>query len=509
MAGLSFHRNSERKGGMKKKERKGKFEATWESLRNYECPDWFRNAKFGIWSHWGPQSVPMYGDWYARYMYVQGHPQYLYHVRRYGHPSKFGYKDICALWKAERFDPEALMSLYKKAGARYFMAQAVHHDNFFNYPSKLNRFNSMQVGPGKDICGLWKAAAEREGLPFGLSEHLGASFMWWRTNKWCDAYGPYKGIPYDGNDPEYRDFYFDNYEHVREGEDRINTWSQLGYTKNKKFRKYWLAAATELIDLYAPDLLYSDGSVPFGEGGVTPAGSRDFNAGLKAVAHLYNTSIEKHGFNRAVYNQKDLRPEIYRIGVLDIERSQLPGIHPDPWQTDTCIGSWFYDVRQIFKQPGHIIEMLADIVSKNGCMLLNILQKPDGTIDDETLYLLQELAAWFKLCGEAVHETQPWRCFGEGDSRVLIEGCREDTVEWKSSDFRFTTRGNTLYAFMLRAPDDRVAVIRSLDEQERVGSVRLLGAGDCRFKQSFGTLLVHLPEKLPTKYTNVLRIRIG
>ena len=152
-----------------------KFEASFESLREYQCPDWFRDAKFGIWSHWGPQSVSMYGDWYARNMYIQGSDQYRYHIRHYGHPSKFGYKDICALWKAENFDPDALMDLYVKAGARYFVGQAMHHDHFFNYPSQLNRFNSMQVGPHKDICGLWKAAADKHGLPFGLTEHLGAS----------------------------------------------------------------------------------------------------------------------------------------------------------------------------------------------------------------------------------------------------------------------------------------------------------------------------------------------
>ena len=190
------------------------FEASFESLKTFQCPEWFRDAKFGIWSHWGPQSVPMCGDWYARNMYIQGTEQYEYHLRTYGHPSKFGYKDICTLWKAEKFDPDALMEKYYKAGARYFVAQASHHDHFFNYDSKLNRFNSVQVGPHKDICGLWKAAAKKYGLPFGMTEHLGASFAWWRSNKGADAYGPYVGVPYDGNDPAYRDFYHDNYEHV-------------------------------------------------------------------------------------------------------------------------------------------------------------------------------------------------------------------------------------------------------------------------------------------------------
>jgi len=483
------------------------FEPTFESLWQYSCPDWFRDAKFGIWSHWGPQSVPMFGDWYARNMYIQGTPQYLYHLRHYGHPSKFGYKDICKLWKAEKFNPNELMALYKKAGARYFVAQAMHHDHFFNFPSKYNRFNSVQVGPEKDICGLWKAAADREGLPFGLTEHMGASFSWWSVNKCSDTYGPYAGVPYDGTDPEYKDFYFDNYEHV--SADRTKTAARPWYTSNKKFHDYWLAVIEELIDLYQPDLLYSDGPLPFGERDVSAPGASEFANGLQAVAHLYNTSISKHGENRAVYNQKDRRPEIYRIGVLDIEKSQLPGINPEPWQTDTCIGNWFYDVRQKFKKPGHIIEMLIDIVAKNGSMLLNILQRPDGSIDEETVWLLEELAAWFGVCGEAIHGTRPWRQFGEGDSRVAIDGFREEKVEWKSSDIRYTTKGKTLYAFLLKAPENRVAVLKSLAESEKVASVRLLGGGECAFNQAFGVLTVKLPAELPTPYTNCLALEMA
>jgi alpha-L-fucosidase len=484
-----------------------KFEPTFESLWQYQCPDWFRNAKFGIWSHWGPQSVPMYGDWYARNMYIQGSPQYLYHVRHYGHPSKFGYKDICALWRAEKFAPDELMRLYKKAGARYFVAQATHHDHFFNFPSKHNRFNSMQVGPHKDICGLWKAAAEREGMPFGLTEHLGASFSWWNVNKLSDTYGPYAGVPYDGNDPAYRDFYFDNYEHV--SEDRKRTGVQPWYTSNKQFHSYWLAVMKELIDLYQPDLLYSDGPLPFGARDSSAPGAPEFAPGLEAVAYLYNTSMRKYGENRAVYTQKDRRPDIFKVGVLDIEKSQLADITPYPWQTDTCIGNWFYDVRQTFKKPDHIIEMLIDIVAKNGTMLLNVLQRPDGTIDDETVWLLEELAGWIAIAGEAIYDTRPWRQYGEGDSRVLIEGFKEEKVIWNSSDIRFTTKGRTLYAFLMKAPDNRVAVLKSLTPADKINSVRLLGAGACPFNQAFGVVTVQLPEELPTKYTNVLALELA
>jgi len=482
-----------------------KFDPTFDSLTQFDCPKWFRDAKFGIWSHWGPQSVPMCGDWYARSMYMQNSPQYLYHVRHYGHPSKFGYKDICKLWKAEKFEPEELMKLYYKAGARYFVGQAMHHDHFFNYPSKLNRFNSMQVGPNKDICGLWKSAAEKNNMPFGFTEHLGATFSWWRVNKGSDSYGPYKGVPYDGNDPEYRDFYLDNFEHPSEPNAGA-PW----YTSNIKFRDYWLSVMKELIDLYTPDLLYSDGSLPFGEHwhdkNASSANNQEFKWGLEAVSYLYNASIDKHGKSHAVYTQKNRREEIYSVGILDIEKSQLPGINKKAWQTDTCIGNWFYDAKAEFKKPAHIIEMLIDIISKNGTMLLNILQKPDGSIDDETVYILEELAKWFAVCGDGVYGTRPWRKYGEGDTQALIDGFREEKTKWNSSDYRFTSKNNTLYAFMLKSADNRVAVIKSLEEADKVKSVKLLGGGAVPFEQAYGVLTVKLPEKLPTEYTNCLGI---
>lgn len=476
------------------------FQPTFASLYHYAVPDWFRDAKFGIWSHWGPQSVPMCGDWYARNMYIQDSPQYLYHVRHYGHPSEFGYKDLCALWKAEYFDPDALMALYAKAGAQYFVAQAMHHDHFFNYPSKLNRMNSMNVGPQKDIIGLWKKAAEQHGLPFGLTEHHAASFSWWRTNKQSDAYGPYKGVPYDGNDPEYRDFYHGNDEHADMEKDA--PW----YTGNKQFHAYWAACMKELIDLYTPDLLYSDGALPFKLPGYDSA--EDYKDGLEVVAYLYNASINMYGGNRAVYTQKDRNPDIYRVGVLDVEKSQLGGIQADPWQTDTCIGNWFYDAKQVYKRPEQIIEMIIDIASKNGTMLLNILQRPDGTLDREAEYILKEMSTWFPANGEALYGTRPWKCFSEGETRVKIEGFTENKTAWTPYDVRYTKKGNTVYAFLMGGVMDGAAVLRSFGEGERIRAVRLLGVGQVPFVHEFGVLSVRLPPKKPTEYTSVLAIEL-
>lgn len=484
-----------------------RFEPTFESLREYTAPEWFRDAKFGIWSHWGPQSVPMFGDWYARNMYIEGTPQYEYHLRHYGHPSKFGYKDLCALWKAEKFDPEGLMEKYYKAGARYFMSQGTHHDHFFNYDSQINRMNSVNVGPKKDILAMWKAAADKFGLPFGISEHLGASFSWWRVNKGCDKVGPYAGVPYDGNDPAYADFYFANQEHGTDKPHECVPW----YTENKAFHAYWEKCINEMIERFQPELLYSDGSLPFGshwlgEQSGTNTGGNDYQPGLNVVANLYNTSVKKHGANHAVYLQKDRRPEIYSVGVLDIEKSQLPGIMPQPWHTDTCIGNWFYDVHGPYKQPDQIIEMLVDIISKNGNMLLNILQRPDGTIDEYADYILQKLSEWFAVCGEAVYCTRPWRVFGEGDTRVKIDGFREDKTEWTRNDFRFVQKDGAVYAFLMGAKAGETVVLRSFADED-VHSVELLGYGPLSFTKEFGVLVTALPEKLPVFCANVLKIR--
>ena len=177
---------------------KGSFKPTDESLQQYQYPDWFRDAKFGMWAHWGPQAVPRQGDWYAKKMYLEGDADYKYHIAHYGHPSKFGYKDLIPLWKAERWDPEKLMKLFKKAGARYFVSMASHHDNFFLWNSKIHKWNAVNMGPKKDVVGLWQKAAKKEGLRFGVSEHLAASYNWFQPSRGADKAGPLAGVPYDG-----------------------------------------------------------------------------------------------------------------------------------------------------------------------------------------------------------------------------------------------------------------------------------------------------------------------
>lgn len=495
----------------------GPFDPSWESLRTYQCPDWFRDAKFGIWSHWGPQSVPMYGDWYARNMFIEGHAQYLHHWRNYGHPSRHGWQEMVRLWKAERFDPDGLMQLYVDAGAKYFVSQAVHHDNFDNWNSRHHRWNAVNTGPCKDIVGLWSEAARKRGLRFGVTEHLAASYTWFQSSKGADRGGPFAGVPYAGNDPQAQDLY-----HPNRDEALAANGQWRWYTENADFHQRWFLRMKDLLDQHQPDLLYSDGGLPFvtpekldEKGGRERIGANAPEAGLHLVAHLYNLSAQRHGGrNEAVYNHKDLRAAAAAIGVPDIERGQMNEATPYVWQTDTCVGGWFYDLRQVYKTPKHVIEMLVDIVSKNGNLLLNFTQRPDGTLDDECLHILCTLAAWMKLNGEGIHGTRPWRVAGEGPTATVSkhESFKEDAVPWTTADFRFSARGKIVYAFQMRHPERREAFVRSLGLAggDKVKGVTVPGhAGPVSWRQHEDGLLVRLPERNTCEIVPGLRVELA
>jgi len=290
-----------------------------DSLRNYHAPDWFRDAKLGMWACWGPEAVPEMGDWYARNMYIQGHEQYEDHLKRYGHPSKSGYKDLIPLWKGENWDPDRLMSLYKKAGAKYFCAIAQHHDNVDCWNSRYQKWNSVNMGPKRDIIGGWRDAARKQGLRFGVTEHLGASWNWYGVAHLSDSTGPLAGVPYDGANPAYATLY-----HSGDTGSSSKPWYR---NVPESFQQEWFRRIKDLVDSYQPDLLYSDGSLPFGQYG------RDL------LAHYYNSNPE------AVYNCKfvdDGGQFIEGMCVQDLERGVQDDIKPAPWQTDTCVGDWYY-----------------------------------------------------------------------------------------------------------------------------------------------------------------------
>ena len=477
----------------------GSFEPTWQSLQSFQCPEWFRDAKLGFWAHWGPQAVPMYGDWYARNMYLEGSDQYRFHLRTYGHPSKFGFKDICALWKAENFDPDALMQQYLQAGARYFVALGVHHDNFDCWDSKHHHWNCVNIGPQKDIIGLWKQAANRYGLRFGVTEHLARSYSWFNTNKLADKAGPYAGGPYDGANPEYADFYFPPHGDIT-----------FAYPAQPPewWKKQWFLRVRDLLERYEPDLLYTDGAVPFGE------------VGRRLIAHFYNLNTRNHGGKcEAVYTLKHYSGEfehnhgeyVEGIGVLDVERGVVSGIHPQPWQTDTCIGGWFYDRRAVYKTTADIVHMLVDIVSKNGNLLLSIPLRPDGTFDDESRYVMHGIGRWMAVNGVAIYETRPWIIFGEGPTQTVEGTFNETSQQWTAKDFRFTRNGDRVYAFQMDWPDNRQALITSmrLTDSLRVKEVSLVGyEGTVSWSQMADGLHIDLPPEPPCEAIHVFSIRL-
>jgi alpha-L-fucosidase len=472
------------------------FTSDIESFKAYSYPEWFRDAKFGIWAHWGPQAVPRQGDWYARKMYESdvidrktNKPTgkmgsvYLYHVEHYGHPSKFGYKDIIGLWKAEKWDPEKLMALYKKVGAKYFVSMASHHDNFFLWDSKIHRWNSVQMGPRKDVVGLWQQAAKKEGLKFGVSEHLGASYTWFQPSHGADKTGPMKGIPYDGANPAYQDLY-----HKKTAPDDFG-W----LTKDSANQQEWLASIKEVIDLYHPDLLYSDSELPFGE------------VGRNMLAHFYNQDISKNnGILDAVYTCKHLVSE--GRWVRDIERGAMDSISIDPWQTDTSIGDWYYRTGQKYMTGTEVIQMLVDIVSKNGNLLLNVVQTPEGDLEDDVMSILEEIAAWTPVNGEGIYGSRPWKVYGEGPSTKNQAKGRfggvKDVRPYESTDIRFTAKDNYLYTFCMDTPVKDI-MITSLGKKSRLAekkikSVTILGSEEkIKWKQQDDALVITLPAKLP------------
>lgn len=467
----------------------GHFKPTMESLKQYECPEWFRDAKFGIWAHWGPQSVPMDGDWYARGMYEQGSGHYNYHVSHYGHPSQFGYKDIIPLWKAEKWDPARLMKLYKAAGARYFVSMGSHHDNFFLWNSKLHRWNSVQMGPQKDVVGIWQREAKKNGMKFGVSEHLAASFTWFQSSHGSDKTGPLAGVPYDGSDPRYADLY---HEKAAPGDTGWNS-------NNPAWQRQWFSEIRELVDNYHPDLLYSDSGVPFSN-----------EMGLGMIAHFYNSNAALHGGKlEAVYNCKQSSEGRW---VEDLERGNQPKIDPHPWQTDTSIGDWFYNRNWKYQPVNWVVDTLVDNVSKNGNLLLNVVQRPDGTIDPEVETMLTKMAEWIKVHGEAIYSSRPWQVYGEGAVRSR-GGSFNENFRYSAADIRFTTKGSTLYAISLAYPSNNELLVRSLAKtddptQNALTSVQLLGySGKLEWSQTKDGLLVKLPAKRVSDITVGLRIR--
>jgi alpha-L-fucosidase len=486
------------------------FQPSWESLGQYRCPDWFRDAKFGISAHWDAQSLPEQGDNYAKLIYEDDEPNHEFHVEHYGHPSKVGFKEIDRLWRAEHWQPRDLIQLYRRAGARYFVALANDHDNFDCFASTYQPWNSVNIGPRKDIVGDWAREARKAGLRFGVRVGAADAWSWFGLAQGADDEGPLEGVSYDGKltRSDGRGTWWQGYE----PQDLYAQNHKRGARPDEAYVKRFYLRTKELIDRYQPDLLAFDSrGMPL---------QHTSDVGLQLAAYFYNKDRQRHGGRLdVVLNTKgDATPR--HCLVWDVERGVSDRIEPYPWQADTSIGRWHY-LRSLFEQhqyksPQAVIHMLIDAVSKNGNLLLNVPLRGDGTLDADETALLEKLASWMKTNGEAIFGTRPWKTYGEGPSTEaprppFVSFNERITRPFTARDIRFTTKGDTLYAFTLGWPEGGTLTLKSLAtssaSSRKVKEIRLLGYnGRLKWQQNEGGLTITLPPAKPGEYAFAFRI---
>jgi alpha-L-fucosidase len=476
---------------------------TWKSLGDhFETPAWWRKAKIGIWLHWGPQSVGEDGDWYAKWIYMPqgtwGHYASVYpdHLKRFGHPSEAGYKDILPLWRAEKWDPDKLMALYKRAGARYVIGQGMHHDNFDLWNSKYQPWNAVKIGPQRDILGGWAAAARKQGMRFGIAFHGDYALWWYQPAFLHDLTGPLKDMPYDGaQNYDGKDTWWKKMGLDLKDLYGIDLKEDAAYPADAKtedertafrfqdplshgvpdgdlkvhrdfavwFATKWTHRVIDAIDQFDPDFIYFDGggSYPFC-GTFTGRGLRA-DATPRVIAHLYNKSIKQHGgtLEAMAFAKGNEDPRAIAVNV----ESRFPdGIKRDqPWQTENGLGEWFY-CKGTFYDSGMVIHQMLEVVSRDGNYAVNIPLTPAGELEPGGLKTLQDMGDWMAVNGEGIYDSSAWRVWGEGAVAMKPGnlGPEQAATPYTSQDIRFTTKNGVLYACLMAWPADGTVTIRSL-----------------------------------------------
>ena len=441
---------------------RGPFKDTWESLTKYQAPDWYRNAKFGIFIHWGIYSVPAFGsEWYSRNMYIKDSKEYKHHVETYGSHDKFGYKDFIHMFKAEKFDAKEWSRLFKEAGAEYVIPVAEHHDGFQMYKSEISEWNVYEKGPKRDVLGELKEAFSENDILTGASTH--------RVEHWFFM-GHGKEFESDIKDPMERgDFYWPAMAEA----DHMDIFSEP--TPTEEYLNDWLVRTCEIIDKYRPSILYFDWWIQH---------SAVKGHLRKLAAYYYNRAAE---WGKGVVINYKHDAFVFGSAVPDVERGQFAEIKPFVWQTDTAItlNSWGYTENNRYKNSEDIICDLVDIVSKNGRLLLNVGPRADGTIPEGDKKILSEIGEWLRVNGEAIYGTNVWRKYGEGSTQIK-EGQFTDNLkkEFSSEDIRFTTKDGYVYATVLKCSEDGKYSIKSLAHKKgstvsqfsgNITDVKLLG----------------------------------
>ncbi|SDW30292.1 alpha-L-fucosidase [Lutibacter oricola] len=460
IAVVGFNSCAEKKEQKKEVETAFRYQEDWESIRSgYKVPEWFKDAKFGIFLHWGPYAVPAYSsEKYPKGIYQKswnkgGMNPWSHHREHHGDPSVFGYKDLIPKFKAENFDAKEWASLFKKSGARYVVPVAEHHDGFAMYKSNVTRWNVVNMGPKKDVMQMLSDACKTEGMKFGVSSHFALNRQYYN----------HADPSWDVNDPQYQDLY----------------WKKIERNSlpSKEFLDLWWNRTTDIIDNYEPDLLWFDF-------GLDKPGFEPMHK--KILAYYYNKGLDWD--KGVVFQDKNMKGKSFPedLITLDIERGRMDGIYKYPWQTDTSIGkiSWGYIKDEEYKTSNYLLDELIDIVSKNGCLLLNIGPKADGTIPDEAKTILEEMGSWLTVNDEAIFNTRPWKIFGEGPTKVSKgHHSEKNNKESGFEDIRFTTKGDILYATSLGWPKDGVFTIKSLAkgneyETREIASIKFISGNN-------------------------------
>jgi alpha-L-fucosidase len=490
----------------------GPVQPTWESLeQNYQLPDWYRDAKFGVWMHWGPQCQPGDGDWYAKYLYDQGKPQYQFHLKKYGHPSKFGFKDVINEWKAEKWDPAALVQRFKGAGAKFLLSMANHHDNFDNFNSKFQTWNSVSVGPKKDIVGTWAKIVRENGMKLGVSVHGARAWNWYEDSQGADKTGPLAGVPYDGKLTK-----ADGKGLWWEGLDPQELYAQnhaIGAPPDAAYVAKYFNRIKDLIDSYHPDLIFfDDPKLPLGD------------TGLNLAAHFYNSNPSWNGGKQqAVIIADGLSFVEQRAITNNLERNMTLDMLKTPWNKGNCLGPWHYSVADYNKgytKTNSWIHLLVDVVSKNGTFILAIPLPGSGELDDKASAFLDDMTHWMNVNSECIYDTRPWAIYGEGPSVKNDATAKESAINpprglgpnLTAADVRFTAKGDVLYAVVMGKPENGKVIIKSLASKSAhyagdIGAVQLLGStAKLDFVRDESGLSVNIAGNELSLFANALKI---
>lgn len=494
----------------------GIFENNWQSLKQWECPEWFKDAKFGLWAHWGPQCQAESGDWYARFMYYSDRP-YDEHRGIYFSPAEYGLKEFCRDWKASKWNPEAIVAKYKAVGCKYFMTLGNHHDNFDLWNSPYQEWNSVNIGPKRDIVGEWTKAARENGLRVGVSIHASHAWTWLEPSQKYDGNltkADGIGTWWEGYDPQ--ELYAQRHTHSTGWEKSSVIHSQWNWDNgaslpSEAYKMKLQNRCRQMVNDYNPDMIYFDDTV-------LPFWGCDNQWGQDFLAHYYNHSANQNkGKADVVVCGKILPEEQKELMLWDVERGIPDRPCKEYWQTCTCIGDWHYKKsKSRYKSAATVVRMLVDVVSKNGNLLLSIPLNADGEYDSREAAVLDGIEAWMKINGESIYGTRTWdKCFGEGPLAEAVNEMRaqgfNEGQNYTSADVRYVTKGPVIYATIMAWPAEGEYVMKAFapladSYRGEVARVELLGYGEVAFRHTDLGLIIQIPATHPNDIAPVFRI---